>query len=250
MSHKIAIVMPAYNEADVISEVVLKWTELLQNGFKSEDNPLLIIVNDGSKDNTFEILTELAKNNKILVPVNQPNGGHGNAVVNAYKKAIEMQAEYVFQTDSDDQFETQDFFKLWEKRNESNFILGYRKQRFDAPIRLVITRILKFSVYLFFGVFIEDSNIPFRLVKGDFLKKMLSKLPEPVPFAPNIFLSVMAKKSGNKIFSIPITHKDRHTGEVSIRKMKLLKVCWKSFNELLAFRRNLPEIVKSLKTHN
>lgn len=248
MSHKIAIVMPAYNEADVIAEVVAKWTDLLLTGFKKEDNPVLIVVNDGSKDKTFEILTELAKTNSVLVPVNQPNGGHGNAVVNAYRKAVEMKAEYVFQTDSDDQFETADFFKLWEKREESNFILGYRKQRFDAPIRLVITRILKFSVFSFFGVFIEDSNIPFRLINGNFLKKMLSKLPEPVPFAPNIFLSVMAKKSGNKIFSIPITHKDRHTGEVSIRKMKLLKVCWTSFKELMAFRSNLPEIVRSLKT--
>lgn len=247
MSNKIAIIMPAYNEAEVIKEVVDKWTNLLKSGFTENDKPILIVVNDGSKDNTYEILCEIAKTNPILLPVNQANGGHGNAVVNAYKKAIELNAEYIFQTDSDDQFETNDFFKLWEKRNESDFILGYRKQRFDAPIRLIITRILKYSVFLFFGVFIEDSNIPFRLIKGSFLKKMLEYLPEPVPFAPNIFLSVMAKKAGNKIYSIPITHKDRHTGEVSIRKMKLLKVCWKSFKELMAFRSNLPSITAKLR---
>lgn len=247
MSHKIAIVMPAYNEAEVIDEVVAKWTNLLQKGFSEVDNPILIVVNDGSKDNTFEILDNISKSNSLLVAVNQPNGGHGNAVVNAYKKAVELNAEYVFQTDSDDQFETSDFFKLWEKRNESNFILGYRKQRFDAPIRLIITRILKFSVFAFYGVFIEDSNIPFRLIKGDFLKKMLDNLPQPTPFAPNIFLSVMAIKSGNKIFSIPVTHKDRHTGEVSIKKMKLLEVCMKSFKELLNFRNQLPQIVKNIK---
>ena len=247
MTHKIAIVMPAYNEAAVISEVVDKWSRLLTSNFTENENPVLIVVNDGSKDDTNEILIDLAKHNPILIPVNQPNGGHGKAVVNAYKKAIELNAEYIFQTDSDDQFETQDFFKLWEKRNDSNFILGYRKLRFDAPIRLIITRILKYSVFMFFGVFIEDSNIPFRLIKGDFLKKMLDNLPEPVPFAPNIFLSVMAKKAGNNIFSIPITHKDRHTGEVSIRKMKLLKVCYTSFKELMAFRRSLSEIALKLK---
>ena len=247
MSHKVAIVMPAYNEGEVIAEVVEKWTGLLKRGFTEADKPVLIIVNDGSKDNTGETLVELAKTNPYLIAVNQPNGGHGNAVVNAYKKAMELNAEYVFQTDSDDQFETEDFFKLWEKRHESDFILGYRKTRFDAPIRLVITRILKASIFLFLGTPIEDSNIPFRLIKGSFLKKLIAALPEPTPFAPNIFIAVMAKRAGQKLFSIPITHKDRHTGEVSIQKMKLLEVCWQSFKELVAFRRALPGIVKTLK---
>jgi len=247
MSHKIAIVMPAYNEGEVIASVVEKWTDLLKKGFDASDNPVLIVVNDGSKDNTGEILKQLALTNPLLMAVDQPNGGHGNAVVNAYRKALEINAEYIFQTDSDDQFETEDFFKLWEKRNESEFILGYRKQRFDAPIRLVITRILKASIFLFLGAPIEDSNIPFRLIKGSFLKKLIDNLPQPTPFAPNIFISVMSKRAGQKLFSIPISHKDRHTGEVSIKKMKLLQVCWQSFKELLAFRRDLPRIVKNLK---
>lgn len=247
MSHKIAIVMPAYNEGEVIASVVEKWTDLLKKGFDASDNPVLIVVNDGSKDNTGEILRQLALNNPLLMAVDQPNGGHGNAVVNAYRKALEINSEYVFQTDSDDQFETEDFFKLWEKRNESEFILGYRKQRFDAPIRLVITRILKASIFLFLGAPIEDSNIPFRLIKGSFLKKLIDNLPNPTPFAPNIFISVMSKRAGQRLFSIPISHKDRHTGEVSIKKMKLLQVCWQSFKELLAFRRDLPRIVKNLK---
>ena len=246
MNPKIAIVMPAYNEGEVIAEVVEKWTALLKRGFKEDEKPILIIVNDGSKDNTSDTLVELAKNNPILIAVNQPNGGHGNAVVNAYKKALELKAEYIFQTDSDDQFETEDFFKLWEKRNQSDFILGYRKTRFDAPIRLIITRILKASIFVFLGAPIEDSNIPFRLIKGSFLQKLMDNLPEPTPFAPNIFIAVMAKRAGKKLFSIPITHKDRHTGEVSIKKMKLLKVCWQSFQELLAFRKALPSIVKNL----
>ncbi len=248
MTHKVAIVMPAYNEWEVIAEVVEKWTNLLKQGFTAEDNPILIVVNDGSKDNTGEKLAEIAKTNPYLIAVNQPNGGHGNAVVNAYKKALELNAEYIFQTDSDDQFETEDFFKLWEKRYESDFILGYRKVRFDAPIRLIITRILKISIYLFFGTAIEDSNIPFRLIKGSFLKKLIDNLPEPTPFAPNIFIAVMAKRAGQNLFSIPITHKDRHTGEVSIKKMKLLEVCWQSFKELMAFRRALPGIVGNLKS--
>jgi len=68
-----------------------------------------------------------------------------------------------------------------------------------------------------------------------------------VPFAPNIFLAIMAKKAGQELFNIPIVHKERATGEVSIRKMKLLKVCWQSFNELLDFRLTLNTKIKNLK---
>ena len=92
-----------------------------------------------------------------------------------------------------------------------------------------------------------DSNIPFRLIKGSFLKKLLAELPNPVPFAPNIFLAIMAKKSGQELFNVPIVHKERLTGEVSIQKMKLLKVCWQSFKELLNFRLELNNKIKNLK---
>lgn len=238
MNIELCIVMPAYNEGEVIHEVVEKWSGLLRKHF-NEQTAKLIVVNDGSKDNTGEILKQLESGNPFLIAVNQPNGGHGNAVVNAYKKAIELNAGWVFQTDSDDQFETADFMKLWEKRSQSSFILGYRKIRYDAPIRLIITRFVRLTLWIFYGVSIPDSNIPFRLINGAYLQKCLNRLPEPLPFAPNIFLSVMAKKDGQNLFNIPITHKDRHTGEVSIKKMKLLKVCWQSFKELTAFRKIL-----------
>jgi hypothetical protein len=119
--------------------------------------------------------------------------------------------------------------------------------RHDAVFRLFITRILRWSMFLVYGTFILDSNIPFRLIKGSFLKKLLEQLPSPTPFAPNIFIAIMAKKSGQELFNIPIVHKERLTGEVSIRKMKLLKVCWQSFKELLNFRLELNTKIKKLK---
>ena len=63
MSHKLAIVMPAYNEGEVIADVVEKWTGLLKRAFNDSDNPILIVVNDGSKDNTGETLIQLANPN-------------------------------------------------------------------------------------------------------------------------------------------------------------------------------------------
>ena len=245
MSIKLAIVMPAYNEEGCMADVVKIWSDLLDTEFAGE-NTRLIVVNDGSKDSTGKILDSLIPLYPKLVVVHQPNGGHGNAVVHAYRKAVELEAEFVFQTDSDDQFIPEDVKKLWNKRNDSNFILGYRQIRHDDVFRLVITRILRYSMFFVYGTFIMDSNIPFRLIKGSFLKKLLAQLPNPVPFAPNIFLAIMAKKSGQELFNVPIVHKERLTGEVSIQKMKLLKVCWQSFKELLNFRLELNNKIKNL----
>lgn len=238
--------MPAYNEADCIEKVVANWTDFLKNKFPN-DETTLIVINDGSKDRTGELLDNMARTNTRLTVVNQPNGGHGNAVVNGYKKAVALNSQHVFQTDSDDQFVTDDFDKLWEKRNESKFILGYREIRHDASVRLFITRVLRGTISTVYGTYILDSNIPFRLIEGNFLKKLLQQLPDPAPFAPNIFLAVMAKKAGEKLYDIPITHKDRETGEVSIVKWNLWKVCVRSFRELLRFRIELNDKVKALR---
>ena len=99
---------------------------------------------------------------------------------------------------------------------------------------------------LIYGTYINDANIPFRLYKTSFLRKLLSVLPNPIPFAPNIFLSVLAKKTNQKLFNIPVIHKERETGEVSIRHMKLLKVCWQSLKELILFRVNLNQYITQI----
>ncbi|WP_414617393.1 glycosyltransferase family 2 protein [Dyadobacter sp. 32] len=242
----LSIVMPAYNEQDCIEKVVHNWTSFLKNRFPGE-NTTLIVINDGSKDNTKVLLDKLQREVTHLTVVNQKNGGHGNAVVNGYRKALELNSQYVFQTDSDDQFVSDDFDKLWAKKDQSQFILGYREVRHDAGVRLFITKFLRGTISLVYGAFIMDSNIPFRLIRGSFLKKLMDQLPNPEPFAPNIFLSVMAKKSGQETFDIPITHKDRETGEVSIVKWNLWKVCIRSFKELLRFRMELNQKVKALR---
>ncbi len=242
----LVVVIPAYNEEACIHEVVPLWI----NGI-SEVIPLnrfkLLVINDGSRDRTGVILDELTAQYPNLIAKHQLNGGHGNAIFNGYKMAVQMNPQFIFQTDSDDQFVPRDFRKFWDKRNESDFVLGFREVRNDDPFRLLITRILKYSLLVIYGTYIHDANIPFRLIRTSFLGKLLQALPVKTPFAPNIFLSVLAKKSGQKLFDIPVLHKERETGEVSIRHMKLLKVCWQSFIELAQFRVQLNRLTRDIK---
>jgi len=229
----LTIVMPAYNESGCIEAVVNAWVPILD-----KIPGKMIVVNDGSRDNTGPLLDGLALKHPNLVPVHQDNQGHGAAVMNGYREALRLGSDFVFQTDSDDQFTAADFWKLWEKRDQSPFVTGYRQERSDAFHRRVITKIVVALNFIFFGVHLRDANVPFRLIRGGFLKELLDLFPGTV-FAPNIFLTVLARKSGADLFEIPVGHQERKTGQVSIIKWKLLKICFRCVRELLAFRLRL-----------
>jgi dolichol-phosphate mannosyltransferase len=95
---------------------------------------------------------------------------------------------------------------------------------------------------LVFGTYVRDSNIPFRLIRGPFLQALLRELPVSV-FAPNVFLSVLAARAGENLWSIPVRHQDRMTGTVSIVRWKLITVCFRTARELVAFRLSLPQAI-------
>jgi dolichol-phosphate mannosyltransferase len=241
----LCIVMPAYNEQECIEIVVNSWLAFLETDFPSESG-VLIVVNDGSKDRTGDILNTLTATHKSLIVIHQKNGGHGSALLAAYRAALDLSPAWVFHVDSDDQFLPQDFGKLWQHRQESNFITGYRKVRNDAFHRLIITRVVRALNFLLFGCYLKDANIPYRLIRGPYLQVLLQLLPDGV-FAPNIFLAVLAARDGQKLFEIPISHRKRDTGKVSIVHWKLIKVCYRSAKELLKFRLSLPQKLRLIR---
>jgi glycosyltransferase involved in cell wall biosynthesis len=226
--------MPAYNESGCIEAVAQSWLKIFD-----EIPGFMLVVNDGSKDRTGEILDRLAASDPRFKVVHQANAGHGAAVVRAYREALRLGPSYIFQTDSDDQFKPEDFWQLWERRARSPFIMGYRQARSDAFHRLIITRILIFLNWLIFGVKLKDANIPFRLMRADFLETLLRMFPNEV-FAPNIFITVLAAKAGCELFELPIIHEKRKTGQVSIIRWKLIKICFRCAGELFRFRQSLP----------
>ena len=246
MSQKtlMALVMPAYNEQDCIEQVAGEWANQLKTLF--DDSFVVVVVNDGSKDQTGPVLDRMAQSQKWLRIVHQKNAGHGEALRRAYAEAVRLEPEYVFHVDSDNQFLPSDFEKLWSQRSRSQFILGYRQVRHDARHRLVITQILRGLIWLIFGRWIPDSNIPYRLIRARFLTGLLNELP-PHVFAPNVFLSVLATSAGQDPINLPVEHRDRQTGAVSIVRWRLLRACLLSAWELIKFRFRLGDSARKLR---
>ena len=92
---------------------------------------------------------------------------------------------------------------------------------------------MKFIILIFHGVLVKDANTPFRLIKKSFLAENINKIENSI--IPNVLISIIAAKDKSLKF-ISVDHKERQTGEVSIKKWKLLYFCLKSLNEIIYFK--------------
>jgi glycosyltransferase involved in cell wall biosynthesis len=236
LNNKLCIVIPVYNEQDCIVEVVDHWTQVLS--FQQIDYTL-ILLNDGSTDNTESILKNMKKKSKRLHIINKENSGHGSTIYQGYQEAIRLKADWVFQVDSDNQFTPKDFISFWKLRSFDTIIQGVRKNRHDPQHRKTISKLLKNLIYFTHGLKIKDANCPFRLYPTRILKDFLSIIPSN-SFAPNIFLSLLASKT-KMLREISVTHLSRETGTVSIMRLNLIKACLTSFIQFILFRNKVSQ---------
>ena len=88
------IIIPAYNEAENIEKTISDWYPVVES-HNEEGNSRLVIINDGSKDNTYDLVCRLAKKHPLLVPLTKSNGGHGSTVLYGYRYAIQNRADYM-----------------------------------------------------------------------------------------------------------------------------------------------------------
>ena len=77
---KLFIVIPAYNEEANIGQVVEDWYPVVEK-HNGGGESRLVVIDDGSKDHTYEILKACAADKPLLLPLTKPNGGHGATVL-------------------------------------------------------------------------------------------------------------------------------------------------------------------------
>lgn len=227
MNKDICIVVPIYNEEKIIDKVI----EELKSNTKNL-NSKLILINDGSKDATLEKLRKY-ENDKNIFVINKENEGHGKTILKGYEYAIQNNYKFIFQIDSDDQFYPGEIVNFIQKLNGEKLLIGKRVKRKDQFIRLIITNIMKLIIFFFHGVFLKDANCPFRLIEVNFLSNHINKIQNSI--IPNVLISILAAKEKSLKY-INVSHKERKTGEVSIKKWKLLVFCFNSFKEIIFFK--------------
>lgn len=232
---KLYIVIPAYNESENIKNVVSEWIEVVN---EIKNNSRLVIINDGSRDNTLDILKKLEKKHENLVVIDKPNSGHGATVLYGYKYALENGVDYVFQTDSDGQTLASEFKEFWLKRNDYDAIIGHRNKRQDGISRIFVTKVLKLVLLMIFKVNVKDANCPYRLIKRDTLEKYIKRIPNDYNLT-NVLLTVLLLKNKEKVLFIPITFRPRQGGKNSINMKRIIKIGKKAVKDFIQLKKEI-----------
>lgn len=226
----LAIIMPVYNEEGAIEKVIEKWVAELD---KLNIDYNIFAYNDGSKDNTANILERISQKYNKVVAVNKENSGHGPTILKGYRDNSEN-FNWLFQLDSDDEICPEGFSNLWNKRNEYDFLVGIRDGRLQPLPRKIISLVSRFCIKIFYGKGPWDVNSPYRLMRTEKFKELYVKIPEGT-FAPNVIISGFVAKKELKFFETTVPCGERQTGEVSIKKWKLFKAAAKSFWQTISF---------------
>lgn len=230
------IVIPAYNEAENIAACVADWYPIVER--YGGEGSRLVVIDDGSKDNTYALLCGLAKDRPLLVPLTKKNGGHGSAVLHGYRYAIDHGADWIFQTDADGQTNPGEFEAFWNERNRYDAVIGYRTKRGDGAQRAIVEKVVCLLLRLYFGVKVPDANAPFRLMRAENVKRYISRLPQDF-YIPNIMLTAYFAKLEEKLKFLPITFKPRTKGKNSLNLKKIIRIGWQAMGDFRKLRKGM-----------
>lgn len=167
----LSVVIPAYNVDDSVLSVISNISKILNsNGLSYE----IIVVNDGSTDNTWQILQNAKKENYNLILLSyKQNKGKGYAV---RKGILESKGKHVMYIDGDLDINTQ---VIREYLNElSNYdILIASKNHLESKIqsaqsRQILSRIFNFIVRIFTGIKIKDTQAGLKVGKGEIFRQI------------------------------------------------------------------------------
>jgi glycosyltransferase involved in cell wall biosynthesis len=237
MKNTLYIVIPAYNESANIEQLIKNWYPIVQK-HDGEGKSRLLIVNDGSKDNTYELIQRAQESRPLLLGLAKPNGGHGSTVLFGYRYAIEHHADFIFQTDSDNQTNPTEFEGFWNLRYKYDAIIGNRATRQDGKQRVFVEKTLLTLLRLYYGVHIPDSNAPFRLMKASLVAKYINKLPQNFNL-PNVMLTTYFAYFKENITFRKITFAPRQGGVNSINIPKIVKIGWHALGDFRMLKKHL-----------
>ena len=235
---QLVVIMPAYNEEASIIHVVEKWTNEL---CKLDINFQIHVYNDGSQDNTLQILNNLADKNKQLIVHNKANSGHGPTLMQAYREHNNV--PWLFQIDSDDEIEPDYLQEFWENREKYDFLIGKRKFITKPFIRRLTSFIASLTISIFYGNKVQDVNAPYRLMRNECFRYIYKALPNRI-FSPNLAISGLVSIMNLRVKTINVQCKGRTTGKSSLYSFKLISAMLKSFIETIWLRFNIKNKIK------
>jgi glycosyltransferase involved in cell wall biosynthesis len=201
----VSVIIPAYNEADTIGEIVVKIMSTYP-GFE------VIVVNDGSTDETAEV----AKDAGAIVYSHPYNIGNGAAIKSGIRIAS---GEILVFMDADGQHDPKEISSLLTHFPDYDMVVGARGKGHQASwLRALANTIYnRFASYVAkFSV--QDLTSGFRAIKADIAANFLYLLPNTYSYPTTLTLSVL--RSGRSLRYVSVNTRLRHKGKSKIKILR------------------------------
>ena len=230
MSKTLYIVVPCYNEQEVLPETAKRLLEKLQSLVlknKIADNSRIMFVNDGSKDQTWSMIKGLCEENSVFAGVNlSRNRGHQNALLAGMATAVKY-ADMIVTMDADLQDDVAVIEEMIDKfHNGCDIVYGVRKERKTDTFFKRTTAQGFYKVMEMMGVKTVYNHADFRLMSKRAVEQF-SKYQET-----NLFLRGMMPLIGYQTDCVYYDRKERVAGESKYPLKKMLAL---AFNGISSF---------------
>lgn len=211
---QISIVIPLFNEEDNIKTLYSEIREIFKRVKTSYE---LILVNDASKDKTWNIISKIAQKDKRVKAINfKRNFGQTAALSAAIDHAS---GEIIIPMDGDLQNDPKDIPKLIEKIEEGySVVSGWRKNRKDSFIRVLPSKIANFLIRKITGVKVRDNGCALKAYRREVIEEI------QLYGEMHRFISIYAAWSGGEVCEVVVNHRPRKHGKSNYGMSRIFKV--------------------------
>src|SRR3989338_3961428 len=203
--NSLSVFFPAYNEEENIKRVVENALQVLPSVAKVYE---VIVVNDGSRDRTEDVVKELEKTHPQVRLVNhEVNKGYGGALKTGFQSSL---YEHIVFTHGDGQFDfaaIRDFIPQLEK---ADLVIGYRLKRNDPFTRLVNAKLYALFLRVVFGLKVKEIDCAFKLFKKEAFKTIPPLASDGALISAELL--IRAKKANLTLCEVPVKHYPRVAG--------------------------------------
>lgn len=198
----ISVVIPLYNEDESLLELEKAIEASLSGTYSYE----VIFVDDGSTDNSWNVIQELAENKDYIKGISfRNNYGKSTALQAGFEKAV---GEFVVTMDADLQDDPNEVPEMVQMlKDGSDLVSGWKKERFDPISKTIPSKFFNFVTRVSAGINLNDFNCGLKAYKSELIKNiyLYGELHRYVP--------ILAKRAGfNAISEKIVTHHPRKYG--------------------------------------
>jgi glycosyltransferase involved in cell wall biosynthesis len=223
----LTLVIPAYNEAEALTQFL---PEVLS--FCKEHACSLIVVNDGSKDNTHDILTQYGDAPFFSTIRHKVNKGYGGAIKTGL---IAAKTKYVITIDADGQHIVSDIISLYNYivRMDADMVIGRRRAVDESLYRRTGKFIIRFIARALMPIHIHDLNSGMKIYLTEVVKRYLDLCPNTMAFSDIIALIFI--NQNHLVCEHDIQIKARKSGQSTINTKTAFETVMELFHIILLF---------------